>query len=244
MDTARRSLGRRLLRLAAWFVAAWLLLSFTAVLALRWLDPPTSAFMLGSRINAFFADDKRYTVRYQWVDYSQISRNAALAVIAAEDQRFADHWGFDFKSIDDSIRDSRRGKRLRGASTISQQVAKNLFLWKSPSFVRKGLEAWFTVLIELLWPKQRIVEMHLNLAEFGRGIYGVDAASRQYFRKRASRLTAAESALLAAVLPNPIRLKVGAPSRYVRGRQNQILLQMRALGGTSYLADYEQARKR
>jgi len=160
-------------------------------------------------------------------------------VIASEDQKFAEHFGFDFESIDDSLREHARGKRLRGASTITQQVAKNLFLWKGQSFVRKGLEAYFTVLLEVLWPKQRIIEVYLNVAEFGPGVYGVGAASRQYFGISAGRLTPADAALLAAVLPNPRRLHADRPSNFVRTRQDWILWQMRGLGGTSYLVAYE-----
>lgn len=235
-----RNIGRRVLRWLGWIALAWFAGTFLLVLSLRWIDPPTSAFMLASRIGAA----RSYQLRQQWVDYERISRHAPLAVIAAEDQRFPDHWGFDFKSIDDSIRGSRNGKRLRGASTITQQVAKNLFLWKRQSFVRKGLEAYFTVLIETLWSKRRIVEVYLNVAEFGPGIYGIEAASRGYFRKSAARLTAAEGALLAAVLPNPRRLKVQAPSAYVRRRQEWILWQMRGLGGTGYLVALDDTRKR
>lgn len=239
MSTGLRSLGRRLLRLGAWLAGTWLVATLLLVLALRWIDPPTSAFMIGSRLSALVAGDERYRVRHEWVDYRKISRNVPLAVIASEDQLFAEHWGFDLKSIDASIREHRNGKRLRGASTITQQVAKNLFLWKDPSFVRKGFEAYFTVLLEALWPKQRIIEVYLNVAEFGRGVYGVGAASRQYLRKRAAHITASEAALLAAVLPNPRRLKVAAPSSYVRARQDWILWQMRGLGGTRYLFAYE-----
>lgn len=241
MSTGPRSLGRRLLRLCAWVAGTWFVATILGVLALRWIDPPTSAFMIGSRIGALIAGDERYRTRHEWVDYRQISRNAPLAVIAAEDQNFAQHWGFDLKSIDASIREHREGrrKRLRGASTITQQVAKNIFLWKEPTFVRKGFEAYFTVLIEALWPKQRIMEIYLNVAEFGRGVYGVGAASGHYFGKRAAHLTAAEAALLAAVLPNPRRLKASAPSDYVRKRQDWILWQMRGLGGTHYLFAYE-----
>jgi len=239
MNGGRRSFGRRLLQAVAWAAGLWLVGTVLLVLALRWIDPPTTAFMLSSRVGAALAGEKSYRLRHQWVDYRQISRNAPLAMIAAEDQLFPQHWGFDFKSIDDSIRDSRDGKRLRGASTLTQQVAKNLFLWKGPSFARKGFEAYFTVLLEALWPKQRIIEVYLNVAEFGRGVYGVGAASRYYFRKPAARLTAADSALLAAVLPNPRRLKVNAPSVYVRKRQEWILWQMRGLGGTRYLFAYE-----
>ncbi len=236
---AERSLGRRITRFLLWIALLWFGATLLTVLALRWLDPPTSAFMMRAQIDALAHGDRKYRTRYEWVDYSRISPNAAIAVIAAEDQRFAEHVGFDLKSIDESIRQHRHGKRLRGASTISQQVAKNLFLWKNPSFVRKGFEAYFTILIETLWPKQRILEMYLNIAEFGRGTYGVGAASRDYFGKPAAHLTPAEGALLAAVLPNPHRFSVRSPSAYVRQRQNWILWQMRALGGRSYLLAFE-----
>ena len=236
---AERSLGRRITRFLLWIVLLWLGATLLTVLALRWLDPPTSTFMMSARMDALADGDRKYRTRYEWVDYSRISANAAIAVIAAEDQRFAEHVGFDLKSIDESVRQHQRGKALRGASTISQQVAKNLFLWKDPSFVRKGFEAYFTILIETLWPKQRILEMYLNIAEFGRGIYGVGAASRYFFGKPAAHLTPSEGALLAAVLPNPRRLSVHSPSAYVRQRQDWILWQMRALGGRSYLLAFE-----
>ncbi|HSE13465.1 MAG TPA: monofunctional biosynthetic peptidoglycan transglycosylase, partial [Rudaea sp.] len=154
-----------------------------------------------------------------------------------EDQLFPEHNGFDFKQIDKALEARERGRRVRGASTISQQVAKNLFLWPGQSWFRKGLEAGITVLIETCWSKQRILEVYLNIAEFGRGTYGVQAASRRFFGKDASRLSRQDAALLAAVLPAPRRFKVEAPSRFVRSRQNWILRQMEALGGTSYLAD-------
>jgi monofunctional biosynthetic peptidoglycan transglycosylase len=178
-------------------------------------------------------------VRQRWVDWQHISSQAKVAVIAAEDQTFPDHKGFDFKSINDALEERERGRRIRGASTISQQVAKNLFLWPGQSWARKGLEAWFTVLIESLWPKQRILEVYLNVAEFGRGVYGVSAAADVFFHKSAARLNASEAALLAAVLPNPKRMRVNAPSRYVRLRQEWILAQMRRLGGTSLLKRLE-----
>jgi monofunctional biosynthetic peptidoglycan transglycosylase len=158
----------------------------------------------------------------------------ALAVVAAEDQKFPEHFGFDFEAIADAIEEGEKGRRLRGASTISQQVAKNLFLWESRSYLRKGLEAYFTVLIEALWSKTRILEMYLNIAQFGDGIYGVNAAAQTYFNKPPSALTIRESALLAAVLPNPVRFKVPAPSSYVQGRARKIERQMRNLG-PSYL---------
>ena len=162
-------------------------------------------------------------------------------MIAAEDQKFLEHDGFDFEAIDKAMTDAKRGRRLRGASTISQQVAKNLFLWPEQSWVRKGLEAWFTLWIELLWPKQRILEVYLNSAEFGRGIWGVEAASRHFFGKPALHLNRAEAALLAAVLPNPKRFRVSNPSPYVRQRQDWILWQMRMLGGAGLLRKLDEA---
>jgi len=159
-------------------------------------------------------------------------------VIAAEDQLFLQHRGFDFEAIEEAMVSSAQGRRLRGASTIIQQVAKNLFLWPDRSFVRKGLEAYFTILIELLWPKQRTLEVYLNIVEFGQHTYGIGAASRHFFGKPAQQLSAEECALLAAVLPNPVELKVAAPSEYVRKRQSFILGQMHDLETkTRLLAD-------
>jgi monofunctional glycosyltransferase len=224
-------------------LAAWVLLSVTPVLLLRWLRPLTSAFMLEAEAQAWSAQDLVYRTDFQWVSLEQISPNAAIAVIASEDQQFPFHAGFDFDSIREAVRASERGKRLRGASTISQQVAKNLFLWNGRSFVRKGLEAYFTVLIETLWPKERILEMYLNIAQFGDGIYGVQAAAQRYWHKPALRLSSSEAALLAAVLPNPVRMHAERPSRYVQQRRDWILGQMRGLGGAAYLHAVERERR-
>ena len=166
------------------------------------------------------------------------SPNAAVAVIASEDQQFPFHDGFDFKSIRESVRASEHGKKLRGASTISQQVAKNLFLWNG-GFLRKACEAYFTVLIEAMWPKERILEVYLNIAQFGEGVYGVEAAARHFYHKPAARLTSGEAAVLAAVLPNPIKMHVDRPSAYVMSRREWILGQMRDLGGAGYLKGIE-----
>jgi len=173
---------------------------------------------------------------YKWVDWPDLSPNVALAVIASEDQRFFAHRGFDLDAIADAIDTFQAGGRLRGASTISQQVAKNLFLWPGRSLLRKGLEAYFTVLIEMLWPKRRILEVYLNIAELGPGVYGVGAASHRFFAKRPGALAPEEAALLAAVLPNPRRLDAQSPSHYVRERQRWILRQMRQLGGIAHVA--------
>ena len=230
----------RLLKWIAFAILACVVLSVLAVVTLRWVDPPTSAFMFETRLNALSEGDRTYRTDYRWVSLENISPHAAIAVVASEDQQFPFHAGFDLNSIRESVRASEKGKKkLRGASTISQQVAKNLFLWNSYSFVRKGLEAWLTVLMELTWPKERILEVYLNIAQFGKGIYGVEAASSRFFHKPAAHLTSSEAATLAAVLPNPIKMHAERPSVYVSERRDQILGQMRALGGASYLQALE-----
>jgi monofunctional biosynthetic peptidoglycan transglycosylase len=228
----------RLLKWIALAILACVALSVLVVLTLRWVDPPMSAFMLEARLSAASQGDRTYRTDYEWVNLEHISPHAAIAVIASEDQQFPFHAGFDLNSIRESVRASERGKKLRGASTISQQVAKNLFLWNG-GFVRKGLEAWITVLIEFTWSKERILEVYLNIAQFGRGIYGVEAAASRFFHKPAARLTSSEAATLAAVLPNPIKMHAERPSAYVLERREQILGQMRALGGASYLQALE-----
>lgn len=205
-----------------------LLVTLLVPLLLRWVPPPVSAFML-------HADASRPAIRYRWVPGRHISPYLPIAVVAAEDQQFPQHWGFDFRAISSALEENKRRRRPRGASTITQQVAKNLFLWSGRSYFRKGLEAYFTVIIELLWPKRRILEVYLNIAQFGPNVFGVEAASRFYFQKPASQLDKSEAALLAAVLPNPRRLKVAEPSDYVRQRVGQIEQQMDLLGGTAYL---------
>lgn len=231
---------RRLLKLLLWIALGGFLASVTIVLILRWIDPPTSSFIVRARIAAWATDDASFRYQHEWVDAQRISSQLKLAVIASEDQLFPEHWGFDVHSINQAWAERQRGKRVRGASTLSQQVAKNLFLWPGQSWLRKGIESYLTVLIETMWPKRRILEVYLNVAEFGTGVYGAEAAARRFFHKPASRLSAADSALMAAVLPNPVRLKVSAPSRYVRARQDWILRQMRLLGGTSYLQQLEE----
>lgn len=232
---AGRPLRRRLLRWSGAAVLLFLMLTIVPVLALRWADPWTSAFMIDARIAALLARDFSFSNDYQWRDLEEISPHAAVAMIASEDQQFAFHAGFDFKSIRAALRSNAHGRKVRGASTITQQVAKNLFLWKGRSYLRKGLEAWFTVLIEWLWPKERTLEVYLNIAQFGRSTWGVEAAAERFFHKSARRLTRRESALLSAVLPNPLLYRVEAPSRLVISHRDWTLAQMRALGGQSYL---------
>jgi monofunctional biosynthetic peptidoglycan transglycosylase len=211
--------------LARWVAAAllvWLAATVGLVVALRYVAPPASAMMI-EQPGPF------REIAYSWRDRDAIAATAARAVIASEDQRFIDHNGIDFKSLNAAIDDYRSGDDLRGASTITQQVAKNLFLWPGRSFARKALEAYFALLIETFWSKQRILEVYLNVAELGPGVFGVEAAAQRYFGTHADALTAAQAALLAAVLPNPRELHLDRPSAYVRERQTWVLGQMRLL---------------
>jgi len=209
-------------RCVAVALVAWLLVSVGAVLALRFTPPRFTAMMLEQ-------PGPLRDIHYEWRDRPQIAATVARAVIASEDQRFLAHHGFDFDQLQIAIDEYRAGDEARGASTISQQVAKNLFLWSGRSLVRKGLEAYFTVLLEACWPKQRILEVYLNVAELGDGVFGVEAAARAFFGVPASALSAEQAALLAAVLPNPRKLRVDRPSSYVRSRQSWILGQMNLL---------------
>jgi monofunctional glycosyltransferase len=230
---------RGLAKLLLWLVGGFIATTALAVLALRWVPPLTTMFMINGCVQARLAHDASWRLDYRWTPYEHISRHVKLAVIASEDQKFAFHPGFDFEAIDAAIKERERGKRLRGASTITQQVAKNLFLWPGPSFVRKGLEAYLTMLIELCWPKQRILEVYLNVAEFGPGIYGVGAAAPRFFRTDPAHVSQGQGALLAAVLPNPKKLRVDHPSAYLYGRQAWIVEQMNALGGADYIREVE-----
>jgi monofunctional biosynthetic peptidoglycan transglycosylase len=242
--------GRHRWRAWLWKLPLLLVLfSVTQVVVLRFIDPPFSMFMLARQLDAVFEGDFKFRITHDWRDMANISPNLPLAVVASEDQNFAYHHGFDFDAIEKAQahnermaeRAEKRGKpvrRLRGASTISQQTAKNLFLWSGDGWtrmLRKGVEVWYTALIELLWPKQRILEVYVNIAEFGDGVYGVQAASRNFFRKDAARLTPAEAARLAAVLPSPKRYNAASPGPFVQQRANAIQRQMRQIGGPAYL---------
>jgi monofunctional biosynthetic peptidoglycan transglycosylase len=178
---------------------------------------------------------KELVLKKDWVSGSAISSHFKLAVICAEDQNFLDHNGFDLGAIKKALDHNKRSRRKRGASTISQQTAKNVFLWPGRSWVRKGLEVWFTGLIELLWSKKRIMTVYLNIVELGPGVYGAEAAAQQYFKKPANKLGPSEAALLAAVLPSPLRYSVKKPGPFVQRRQQWVMRQMRMFGGISYL---------
>ncbi|GAB1596546.1 monofunctional biosynthetic peptidoglycan transglycosylase [Lysobacter claricitrinus] len=229
--TRRRRWLRRLLWLPVVFVAFTVL----QVGTLRFVDPWFSSFMAIRQFEAWGEGDFRFGVAYDWRDLDRISPSVPVALVAAEDQRFADHFGFDFQAMEKAEQANARGRKLRGGSTISQQLAKNLFLWGGRSYVRKGVEAWYTLLIEAMWPKQRIIEVYANVVEFGDGVYGAQAASRRYFGKDASRLTPSDASRLAAVLPAPKRYSVARPGPYVARRARAIQHQMAMIGGRNYL---------
>ena len=198
---------------------------FAYIIVLKWVDPPLTLTQLGSLLGG-------YGLKRDYVSMDRISPYAKLAVIASEDQLFPDHEGFDFKSIKKAMAyNERKPGRVRGASTISQQVAKNVFLWQGRSWVRKGLEAYFTFMIELVWGKKRILDMYLNVAEMGRGVFGIEAAAKKHFNKPAAKLTRQEAAMIASCLPNPKAYTIKPMSRAVANRYPWVLRQMSQLDG-------------
>lgn len=201
------------------------LFSLLMVLVYKWLPVPFTPLMA---IRYFEYPDE--DIRHEWVPMEEISNNLKVAVIASEDQNFPNHNGFDYEAIKKAMEENKKGKRVRGASTISQQTAKNVFLWPQRSWFRKGLEVYFTFLIELFWSKERILEVYLNSIEMGKGIYGAEAAARVWFGKSAENLTAYEAAAIAAILPNPRQYNAKPASNYIQGRQGWIVRQMRNLG--------------
>ncbi len=208
----------------------FIIFTVLSTLLLRWINPPYTSFMLVKQITT-----KQTSHKVNWVDIDMISPHLLIAVVAAEDQKFPDHYGFDFAAIQSALENNKNNRILRGASTITQQVAKNIFLWPKKSLFRKGLEAYFTLLIESLWPKWRILEVYLNIAEFGPGVFGAKNAAQVHFRKSIANLTQHEAALLAAVLPNPYKLNASEPSSYVSNRSMDISDQVKSLGGSHYL---------
>ena len=236
---AKRSFFGRLVRALLSLIAIYIVASVLTVVSLRWINPPFTAFMAEAQVAAWMNRDSSYLFRHSWADLNRISPNLPLAVVASEDQKFPEHWGFDVAAIEKAYALNQHSHKVHGASTISQQVAKNLFLWSGRSYFRKGLEAYFTVLIEAALPKRRILEIYLNVAEFGHGTYGAEAAAQRFFHKPAAQLTRADAAVLAAVLPNPQHFSASAPSRYVQQRREWILGQMQALGGPEMLNEID-----
>ncbi|MFZ9660327.1 MAG: monofunctional biosynthetic peptidoglycan transglycosylase [Chitinophagaceae bacterium] len=216
---------QRIFRLVKKIIFILFVLQLLYIVALKWIDPPVTLTQLDSLVEG-------YGLSRDYVNADEMSQWAKLAVISSEDQLFPDHNGFDFKNIKKALAyNKKKPGRVRGASTISQQVAKNVFLWQGRSWIRKGFEIYFTFMIEMIWGKQRILETYLNVAEMGEGIFGIEAAAREYFNKPASKLTRQESAMIAACLPNPKKFKVKPASRYVSARSGWIQIQMNHLEG-------------
>lgn len=218
----------------AWIIFKWAAIGFfgstiLTVVLFSFINPPATPLMV-KRAFVKKADGKRAGIHKDWVSYKQISPNMIRAVIASEDNRFLEHWGIDMQAIQKAVDYNKRHRRKRGASTISQQVAKNVFLWPARTFVRKGFELYFTVLIEAVWSKKRIMVVYLNVMETGNGVYGVEAAARKYFNKPASKLTRGESALIAASLPNPRKRNPAKPTSYLMRRQARIMNLMNKIG--------------
>jgi len=234
-----RTLLRRLIKLLFWLTA----LSVLLVAVFRWVPPPITGLMIERKVESW-ASGEPIDLQRSWRPWQTLPDDLKMSVIAAEDQKFADHWGFDIAAIRAAFAHNERGGSLRGASTLSQQVAKNLFLWSGRSWIRKGLEVWFTGWIELLWPKQRILEVYLNSVEWGEGIFGAQAAAQHHFGIGASYLSTAQASQLAAVLPNPREWNAGRPGPHVRQRASWIRQQMRQLGGSHYLNQLRIAEKR
>ncbi|MDQ3110294.1 MAG: monofunctional biosynthetic peptidoglycan transglycosylase [Bacteroidota bacterium] len=220
----------------------FILFSIVLVVALRWLPVSYTPLMFIRCVQT--KGDKKMKIEHEWTAESEIPNGLQLAVVSCEDQRFLTHHGFDFKEIEKAMAESEKGERNRGASTISQQTAKNVFLWPSSTYVRKGFEAWFTVLIEVFWSKKHILNVYLNSIEFGDGIYGCEAAAQHFFHKPASKLTRDEAARLAVVLPNPIRFNAGKPTTHLTQRKEWALRQMANQGNVLLFPGEEPALKK
>lgn len=213
-------------------------LSIFSVILFRFVPVPFTILMIQRCGEQAFGDDK-IRLRKDWVSIDEISKSMPLAVVASEDQNFLNHHGFDLKAIEKAMEHNEKSKRVHGASTISQQTAKNVFLWPGRSYIRKAFEVYFTALIELLWSKERILEVYLNVIETGKGVYGVQAASQEYFNKDASKLTPSEAATIAALLPNPRKYCTIRSGRYISSRRSWILRQMANFGNVLPLASTE-----
>lgn len=225
MSINKTSIFRFFKRLLIFFFASTLL----TVIIYIFINPPLTPLMLIRSTSQLFSGDD-LKLKKEWVKIESISPNLIKAVIASEDNNFTDHWGFDFEAIKKANELNKKGGKLRGASTISQQTAKNVFLWPDRTWVRKGFEVYFTGLIELFWTKKRIMEVYLNVIEMGDGIYGAEMASQYYFKKSAKDLSPSEAALIASILPNPRKWHADNPNSYIKRKQQRILLLMNKMG--------------
>nr|WP_299243078.1 monofunctional biosynthetic peptidoglycan transglycosylase [uncultured Halomonas sp.] len=225
---------RRLLRYLLIAIVGFVAISLLLVMIFRVVPVFGSMVMVERKVQSWISGES-LNIHQDWASWNDLSEHAKLAVIAAEDQKFPSHHGFDLGQLRKAVSAWRSGNGLRGASTISQQTAKNLFLWTGRNWLRKGLEAWFTVLIELLWPKERILEVYLNIVEWDSGVFGLEAAARHHFGVSAANLSVTQASYLAAVLPNPREWSASNPSLYIQQRSQWIQRQMRQLGGAGYL---------
>jgi monofunctional glycosyltransferase len=238
-----RNILKKIWRVTLKVIIIFFAASFLTALAYRWIPVPVTPLML-IRVAEQLTDGKEVRLKKNWQPIEKISPHLPLAVVAAEDQLFLKHWGFDTDAMERAFKNNQKGKRIKGASTISQQTAKNVFLWPGRTYFRKALEVYFTALIELLWSKERILEVYLNVIEMGEGIYGADAASEIYFRTSAEKVSAQQAALIAAILPNPRKYSAVKPTPYIQGRQQWILRQMRNLGGRLIFHPEEKQEKK
>lgn len=228
------NLLRTIRKILRWSIGLFFASSLLAVIVYKWVPVPVTPLML-IRCCQQMSKGEKIRLKFHWVKLDEeITPELALAVVASEDQKFLSHNGFDLDAISVAWEERVEGKRKRGASTISQQTAKNVFLWPGGGWFRKGLEAYFTILIELIWDKHRIMEVYLNVIEMGDGIYGADALAWQHFGRSADRLTRANCALIAATLPNPLKYSSKNPSKYMLRRQTQIMQQMKNLGSIKW----------
>lgn len=223
------SLFKKIVSVATRVFLWFLMVSVLWVLVYRFVNPPITLLMVLRNIERK-TDGKPSKMEKDWVDFEDISDNMKRAAVSAEDQLFLKHIGFDVKAIEKAFQTNKKGKKIKGGSTISQQTAKNVFLWPGRSWIRKGFEAYFTLLIEMLWSKERILEVYLNVIEMGDGIYGAEAAAQAYFGKSCTRLSRSQAALIAACFPNPRRWTPKRPTTYIKHRQYLILKNMRRLG--------------
>ncbi|WP_299527211.1 monofunctional biosynthetic peptidoglycan transglycosylase [uncultured Lutibacter sp.] len=210
-------------------IVAFFMLSIFLVIIFKWIPVPFTPLMLIRNVEQWSKGEKA-AFTHKWVPMSKISDNLAKAVIVSEDQKFIQHFGFDIEAIEKAYEKNKKGKKIKGGSTITQQTAKNVFLWPQRSYVRKGFEVYFSFLIEVFWSKERILEVYLNSIEMGNGVYGAEAASQHWFRKPAAKLSNYEAASIAAILPNPRKYKAKGSSAYIENRKNWILLQMNYYG--------------
>jgi monofunctional biosynthetic peptidoglycan transglycosylase len=217
---------RKLMRLVGKIILWFFILSIGSTIVYRFLPVLVTPLMAIRLVEQIFDKKKEVRFRKDWVSIDKISKHMPQAVVASEDQKFLDHFGFDIEAMEKAWEGNKKGKRIKGASTITQQAAKNVFLWPGRNFIRKGLEAYFTLLMEVLWSKERIMEVYLNVIEMGEGIYGIEAAAQAYYKKPAGKLSRHEAAMIAAVLPNPRRWTPTRPTPYIYKRQSWILRQM------------------